>query len=735
MADVPRAPGHLTVELVGGDELGRHVVPALSWWLPDGAATQTAYRIVTDDGYDSGVVASDRQSYVEVPVFDRSRRLSSARVQVQTDLGESAWSEPVALESGLLDPDDWSADWIGVFEAERPEKGLRPAYWLRSEFDAAELGEARLYVTALGLYEVFLNGQRVGDVELAPGYTQYAQRVPYQTFDVASLLRPGRNVLAALLADGWYRGQVGAPRPADQFGTDVALRLQLELHTGGAWTTVARTDSTWRTSPSYVTAADLIGGQHEDRRLVDGSVHEVGFGDAGWAPVTRPEHAVAIVPPMSPPVRRVEEITAVSVTRLDTDGAFIADLGQNINGWTRLADLGPVGSHLTLRHGEHLDTDGDLTTEHLTINLPFLPAPLPVGQVDEVVSAGEPGDVFEPRFTTHGFQYVRIEGHPGPLAPEDVTGVVVHSDLRRTGWFECSDERINRLHEAVVWSLRGNMCAIPTDCPQRERSGWTGDWQIFAPTAAYLFDVNGFTRSWLRDIALDRRADGCVGNISPATPTEGFDGGLMARLNGSAGWGDVVASAPWDLYQAYGDATLLRESWAAMTGWVDYAARTAAENRHPTRVAARPEPSAHEEFLWDTGFHWGEWLEPGLDLSDFGAFAGADKSDVATAYLHRSALTVAEVGEVLGEDEATVARYRAHRSRARRTRGRPSSSAPTGRSRCRPRRRTCARWPSGWCPTTSRAGDRGPARRAGRRGRRPSVHGLPVHGAAAPDAG
>jgi alpha-L-rhamnosidase len=311
-----------------------------------------------------------------------------------------------------------------------------------------------------------------------------------------------------------------------------------------------------------------------------------------------------------------------------------------------LKRLGPTGSRLTLGHDEWLDRNGDLTTAHLDVNLPIIPEPLPLGQIDEVVSGGDQ-DLFEPRFTTHGFQYVRIEGHPGPLRSDDLTGVVVHSDLRRTGWFSCSDDRVNRLHEAVVWSLRSNMCDIPTDCPQRERAGWTGDWQIFAPTAAYLYDVLAFTRKWLADVALDQRADGCVANMSPCPPVEGFDGPL-GGLNGSAGWGDVVVSAPWDLYEAYGDISLLREMWGAMTAWVGFAAAAAAGGRHPDRAAARPEPAAHERYLWDTGFHWGEWQEPGAVITDFPAFAHADKSEVATAYLHRSAATVARIADLLG---------------------------------------------------------------------------------------
>jgi len=374
-------------------------------------------------------------------------------------------------------------------------------------------------------------------------------------------------------------------------------------------------------------------------------MHDVSFDDRSWAGAVAREVHVRIVRSVAPPVRRVEEIRPSAVRPVRGGNAVVVDFGQNFSGWARLADPGPAGGRVMLAHGEWLDRDGDLTTAHLDVDLPVVPEPLPLGQVDEVVAGGD-GGVFEPRFTTHGFRYVRIEGHPGPLGPADVTGVVVHSDLRRTGWFSCSDGRVSRLHEAVVWSLRSNVCDIPTDCPQRERAGWTGDWQVFAPTAAYLYDILAFTRKWLGDVMLDQRADGCVANMSPCPPAEGFDGPL-GGLHGSAGWGDVIVSAPWDLYQAYGDTSLLRETWPAMTAWVRFAAAAAARGRHPARAAARPDPAAHERYLWDTGFHWGEWLEPGVTVTDFPAFTRADKSEVATAYLHRSAATLVRVAEIL----------------------------------------------------------------------------------------
>ena len=293
--------------------------------------------------------------------------------------------------------------------------------------------------------------------------------------------------------------------------------------------------------------------------------------------VVAAEPIAALVDYDAPPVRRVAELVPRSVTE-PRPGVYVVDFGQNINGWTRLANLGPDGTEITLTHGEWLDPHGDVTTDNLVVDFPFLPAPLPAGQIDTVVSSGRPGDVFEPRCTTHGFRYVRVEGHPGPLGVDDVRGVVVHNDLRRIGWFECDDERINRLHEAVVWSLRDNICEIPTDCPHRERAGWTGDWQIFAPTAAFLYDVDAFTRKWLADVRLAQRSDGLVANQAPSTPAEGI-AGPTAALHGSAGWGDVIVLAPWTLYEAYGDPAPLEECWEAMERWVGYGARSAEEGR------------------------------------------------------------------------------------------------------------------------------------------------------------
>lgn len=655
MTDPPARPTHLRVEHLQeafGIDTSR---PRFSWWLPAGARTQLAYRIRADSGWDTGRVESADSILVEyagAPL--RSAERVTWRAKVWTDAGESEWSEPHAFEMGLLGPDDWSARWITPAEREPAPAGRRPAMLVRGEFElpGAAIVRARLYATAHGIYEAFVNGRRAGDDELTPGYTEYRDRLQVQAYDITDLLRPGANAIGAILSDGWFRGQVGLPRAHDQWGSELAWLAQVHIELADGTTVVAGTGDGWRSARSHIEAADLIAGESVDlRRRLDGW-SEPGFDDSAWEPVAVADHGNAnLVCSPAPPVRAVEELTPASVRRVASGQVF--DLGQNINGWVRLRDLGPAGTELTLTHGEAVDAEGDVTTEHLDVDLPFIPTPLPAGQVDLVVSAGRPGEAFEPRHTTHGFRYVRIEGHVDELSVDDLAGVVVHTDMTRSGWFRCSDERVNRLHDAVVWSLRGNACDIPTDCPTRERAGWTGDWQIFVPTAAFLYDVAGFSTKWLRDLAAEQWPDGVIANLAPSPPSESREG-FLAALNGSAGWGDAAVIVPWEIYRAYGDRRLLHEQWPSMVAWMGHVERSAAGARHPARAARRPEPLPHERYLWDSGFHWGEWLVPGADLKgpeEFAAFREADKSDVATAYFAHSARLMSLVAEAIGRPD------------------------------------------------------------------------------------
>ncbi len=545
--------------------------------------------------------------------------------------------------------------WIEVSEDVTPPAGQRPAYLLRREISlpSAPL-RATLRASALGLYSGYVNGERITEDVLTPGYTEYLQRVQVQEYDVTSLLREGANALAFLLADGWYRGKVGIGQLVDNYGDRVALMVDLRISLAdGSDVGVTGADG-WRVGTSHILSADLFDGQVEDRRLLDRAAYRPGFDDSAWPVAVARNGGPVLAESIAPPVRRIQEIEPASVVEL-APGHHVVDLGQNINGWVRLSDLGPEGTELTLTHGEWRDPGtGDLTMENYVVNVPFLPETL-VLQRDIVTSAGLEGDVFEPRFTTHGFQYVRIEGHPGPLTVDDVRGVVVHTDLRPIGGFACSDDDLNRLHDAAVWSFRGNACDIPTDCPTRERSGWTGDWQLYAPTAAYLYDVDAFSRKWLADVILDQNADGRIANISPTEPLGGFDGGI-AFTNGGPGWGDVIVSAPLDLYRAYGTTEALEQCWDAAVRWVAFCADRAASERHPSRVQRNAEPYEHERYLADTGFAFGEWFEPNVPL-DFMSLREGDQANHGTAYLYRSARQLAEIARILNKDADVVDEY------------------------------------------------------------------------------
>jgi alpha-L-rhamnosidase len=537
------------------------------------------------------------------------------------------------------------ASWIEPDEAADVTELQRPVYHLATEFVLdhlaadEEISGAVLHATAHGVYEAFINGERVGDHELSPGFTAYRSRLQVQTFDVTGLLRLGANAIGALLSDGWWRGQHGIARQINSYGDTTAFLAELRITTTRGNSIVVGTDATWQSAPSHILGADLVAGEvHDLRRRVHGWAN-AGTDRRTWGRVHVVDSGkVTLCEPIGPPARRVEELPALAVCEL-RPGCHVVDFGQNSHGWIRLHNLGPADTTLTITYGEALLPNGTVTQENIA-HSPFAPpraVPVPF-QIDVVTSAGD-GAIFEPRHSSKGFRYVQIDGHPGPLDPADITSVVVHTDLARRGSFTCSDDRINRLHEAAMWSFRSNACEIPTDCPTRERSGWTGDWQLYVATAAYLYDVTDFSVKWLLDVAAEQRPDGAVLHIVPDPhhfPSDGAD--RWRDIQGSAGWGDAACHVPWELYLATGRTDFLRAQMDLMCRWVDFAAGRAATARHPHRVAARPEPLPHERYLWDSGFHFGEWLEPGIDLAtDLTRIRTLDHGPTATAYLYRSA--------------------------------------------------------------------------------------------------
>jgi alpha-L-rhamnosidase len=631
--------------------------PGLGWTPPAGTTAQTAYQVRTSNGWDTGRVPSGGLSvpYLGPALQSRDRFDWRVRTWNTTDGGPetvSAWSAPMAVELGLLHASDWSAQWIGPDEQDLPAPGERPGYALAKTFTLDYAPDsARAYATAHGIYELFINGRRVGDQQLTPGSTSYHTTLQVQAFDVTALLQAGANTVHAVLTDGWYRGTFGYTRDADMYGTQTAFLAQLELESG-AGRTVIGTDASWRVYPTEILSADLMAGQRVDFRVPDGANGpQAAAAPKARAAVVRSGSYDTLTGPIAPPTRVVQEFAPVSITRL-ANGNQVVDFGQNIHGRVRLTKLGVPGETVTLAYGEALDDDGDVTRDHLRPHDFRRPGQfLDAGQVDSVIPSGAPGEVFEPRHTTHGFQYISVQGLDPDLQPEDITGCLVQTDLERIGAFECSDDRLNKLHDIVEWSFRDNSCEVPTDCPQREKAGWTGDWQLFVPTAAYLFDVTGFSRKWLRDVRADQWDNGVIANISPSPGPQVTSAEFMAFTNGSAGWGDAIAMVPWELYLATGDADILAENWDAMNRWLDFVRSTAEGKRHPGRAAASPVPAQHEKYLWDTGFHFGEWMEPDGPEPDLFAARSADHGIVATAYYRNTTALMAKVAGVLGHME------------------------------------------------------------------------------------
>ncbi|MFJ4027586.1 family 78 glycoside hydrolase catalytic domain [Paenarthrobacter sp. NPDC089989] len=533
------------------------------------------------------------------------------------------------------------AAWISFPEEVVPPAGKRPAYVFRKNFTLVDVpSSAEIHATAHGLYELFINGVRVGDEELSPGFTSYHSTLHVQSFLVTDLLTRGDNEVRVVLSDGWFRGRHGYNRVPDSYGERTAVVARLD-----AGSTVLLTDGSWETAASEIVAADLMDGQTVDFRRIGAEQWKSAV--VSYDPLTANTARLAISP--APPVRCTERVAPKSISRLSS-GRQIVDFGVMLNGWVRLTDLGPAGTSTTLTHGESLDVHGDLTMGHLAaLTFPDRD-PLPTGQIDRAISRGVSGDVFEPRHTTHGFRYVALDGRQDDVDPGAIEGVMVRSDLRQTASFACSNPDLNRLHEIAVQTWRTNSCDVPTDCPTRERYGYTGDFQIYAHTAAFLEDTAGFSAKWLRSLADDQFASGCIPNVAP-NAGQLKDGAFS--VDGASGWGDAATVVPWEMYLAYGDPGVLADSLPMMMRWVDYAADIAATQRDPEREALRPEPLPHERYLWDTGFHWGEWAEPGVDAA-FGP--SGDQAIVASAYLARSARIVAEAAALLSDDE-TAGRY------------------------------------------------------------------------------
>jgi alpha-L-rhamnosidase len=608
--------------------------PRLSWIVDDAPpqyrqhAARVEVVITSSDDVEEAsthVLEGDEQVLVPWPARPlRSRDRVAVSVQVFDGSDWGPWSSPGTVEAGLLMADDWQAQVVGPAGTDGTLG--RPPGRVRTEFTLpSEVVRARLYLSAHGLVEAEINGARVGDEEFTPGWTSYRNRLRYATFDVTAHLRSGANAMGMWLGDGWWRGRLGwgdgvEPAYSDRIGAIAQLEV---VSRDGSTHTIA-TGPGWYGGPGPIVSSSLYDGEHVDMRMHDPSWSQAGTCD-DWMPAEVRHVGVPLVEPTGPPVRVVDDLEPVAVDRLP-DGRFIVDFGQNHAGRVRLRiPASSAGQRVQIRHAEVLQ-DGDLCLE-----------PLRSAHATDVVTlTGAPVE-WEPRFTVHGYRYVEITGWPVDLQADDIISRVIHTDSPRRGWFRSSDNTVNRLHENVVWSLRSNTLEIPTDCPQRdERLGWTGDIQVFAPTAAFLYGVTGMLSSWLTDLYAEQVEFDWVPPYVPYVPLEPFSS--LAR-DPMALWGDVAVLTPAALHEATGDHELLRRQLDSGIRWMEHVERAAGPGR----------------IVHDTE-QLGDWLDPAAPSGDPAA-ATTDRYLVATAYFAHSARTLARIAETL--DERSLAeRYR-----------------------------------------------------------------------------
>ncbi|XBH20911.1 family 78 glycoside hydrolase catalytic domain [Jonesiaceae bacterium BS-20] len=561
----------------------------------------------------------------------------------------SAWSAPLTIRAGFLAEDDWTAVPIGL---PNPSEHANP-FTARKEITLDKaVKSATLYATAHGIYQVYVNGTEVDAEAFKPGWTTYQRRLVHETTDITGLLANGTNTLTIDAAGGWFTENYGFQGFANPFYGNqplVAAQILLEFEDGTSETLI--TDASWQVSSQGPRVySGIYRGEKFDARRDDSAVRQAGYDTSSWESAVTGELLAIPAARYSPAVTITQEVPAVEVLTSPT-GKTIIDFGQNLVGVVRMTVTESAGTVVTLRHAEVLE-DGEVAMRPLRA----------AAATDEYVARGEQQETWQPTFTFHGFRYVEVSGLSSPLKLANFTALVIHSNMQRTGWFETSHQLLNKLHENVVWGMRGNFLSLPTDCPQRdERLGWTGDIEVFTPTSSYLFDTNGFLASWLEDLKLeqDMTGTGIVPFIVPDV--------LQSAKQPMAAWGDAATVVPYTLYERFRDDALLASQFQSMTDWVD-AVVTASS----------------DDWLWEGYFQFGDWLDPTAPADSPGE-AKTDSDIVATAYAFRSADLVVKSAEILGYAEAT-AKYTEIRENYRRAfldtfttpSGRMMSDAQTG---------------------------------------------------------
>ncbi|KAF7591361.1 hypothetical protein BBP40_001639 [Aspergillus hancockii] len=608
--------------------------PRISWRF-DGLApnwTQAGYELeILRNGVPRAYSVNSSDSILvpwpDVALETAEKATVRARAHGKDEQPSTPWSDWVSVETGLLNETDWGKAVPIAADRETEVNGpKRPIYFRKSFTVDQKIKSARLYITALGIYEAEINGQRVGDHVMAPGWQSYTHRHVYDTYDVTDALQQGQNGIGATIAEGWFSGMLSfGGKYRNNYGDTIGLLSLLVVTLEDGTKLEIPTDSTWQANTGSIISSEVYNGEHYDSRLdaAIASWSSGSFDASSWLGVKQlPAPKGKLTPPDGPPVRRTEEIKPQRIFKSPSNKTLI-DFGQNLAGRLRLSVAGPSGTNITLHHAEVLE-NGELSLRPLRL----------AKATDSIILNGNGTQVWEPKFTTHGFRYAQVDGWPEastPLSGDSVVAVVVHSDMERTGWFECSHDLLTKFHQNVLWSMKGNFISIPTDCPQRdERLGWTGDAHMFGPTANYLYSTAGFWRGWHRDIWSEMQLNGTmqVPPFVPIVPTTGESG-----MGATAVWGDVTVGGPYNIFQTYGDVEMLEEQYSQARAWID------------TGI------SREGNGLWgrDT-FQFGDWLDPKAPADNPGQATTATHL-VADAYLIRMTELLANISATLGRDD------------------------------------------------------------------------------------
>ena len=596
--------------------------PRFSWQLVSDQrnVTQTAYEIIVSSGkgnmWKSGKIMSDQS--VHVPYAGtalQSGKKYTWEVRVWDNNGKpSPLSEPATFQMALLNASDWKAKWI---EADFIEDSInRPAQYFRKQFSTTKkIVSATAYITAHGLYEAQINGKRVGDYFLTPGWTSYKKRLQYQVYDVTNLIQGGNNAIGVIVGNGWYRGFIAWSGNKDSYGKKTGILLQIDITYSDGTTQSIVTDNTWKSSTGSIRSSEIYHGETIDAREEKSSWSTAGYNDAGWSGVKTQDYANDIlIATYNEPVKKHETFKPVKIFTTPK-GEKVIDFGQNLVGWVVVKAKGNAGDKITIKHAEVLDKQGNFYIDNLRA----------AQATANYFLSGKGEEQFEPHFTFYGFRYIKIEG-VNNIIPEDFTAVALYSDMKASGTFTSSNPLINQLQHNIQWGQRGNFLDVPTDCPQRdERLGWTGDAQAFSRTAAFNFGVNNFFAKWLRDVEADQQPSGSVPFVIPNV--------LGPGAGAATGWADVATIIPWNVYLAYGDRKILENQYNSMKAWVSYMEK------------------ASKNYLWNTGFHFGDWLfyRP-FDDND-GRSAVTDKYMIAQCFFANSVQIMINTAKVLGKND------------------------------------------------------------------------------------